>query len=68
MGEGGIAILWHKKYNDVVVPLCIDSGRIVGIQLEYSPGQYLYIFQVYLPCCNHSIDSYRECIVIPSKD
>jgi hypothetical protein len=46
----------------VVVPLVIDSDRIVGIQFEYSPGQYIFIFQVYLPCSKHSIENYRLCI------
>jgi len=62
VGEGGVSILWHQKYDDCIVPLNIDSDRIVGIQFEHNPRQFMYFLQVYLPCTNHSISIYRECI------
>lgn len=62
VGKGGAAILWHRSLDHRVVPISIDSDRIVGIQLELLPGQLIYIFQVYLPCSNHPIDKFRGCI------
>ena len=32
--KGGVAILWHRKHNNRVVPLNIDDDRIIGVQLD----------------------------------
>ena len=50
VGKGGVAIFWHKRLDDQVSPLLIDEDRIVGIQLEIFPSEYIFVFQVYLPC------------------
>lgn len=62
IGKGGVAILWNRKYDNYIVPLSIDSDFVVGIQLQLSPQYYVYIFQVYLPCTNHSVQTYIDCI------
>ena len=62
VGKGGVAILWHIKYDSCVTLLCIDDDRILGVQIEMSESSYIYLFQVYLPCSNHSIQIYREYI------
>lgn len=51
-----------KEMNDeLIVPIVIDSDRIVGIQLELSPVKYVFLLEIYLPCSNHSIGEYKEC-------
>jgi len=60
IGKGGVSIMWRKKYDNLITPLNIDDDRIVGIQLQVSPGQYMFFFQVYLPCSNYSIDMYND--------
>lgn len=62
VGKGGVAILWHTRHSNKVTPLSIDDDRIVGIHYHVSTLMHLYIFQVYLPCSNHSIQYYREYI------
>ncbi|MES9879758.1 MAG: reverse transcriptase family protein [Sedimenticola sp.] len=62
VGKGGVAILWHTRHSNKVTPLSIDDDRIVGIHFHVSTSMHLYIFQVYLPCSNHSIQYYREYI------
>jgi len=39
VGNGGVAIMWQRKKDDWIVPLNINSDRIVGIQFEHNPGQ-----------------------------
>ncbi|MCU7811905.1 MAG: hypothetical protein KZQ77_11825 [Candidatus Thiodiazotropha sp. (ex Notomyrtea botanica)] len=60
VGKGGVAIMWHKDYDSYVTPLEIYDDRIVGIQIELSELCFIYMFQVYLPCSNHSIQSYKR--------
>ena len=59
VGKGGVALMWHKRYDSCIVPLQIESDRVCGIQFQTSPGEYWFIFQVYLPCSNHSVYDYR---------
>ena len=59
IGKGGVALLWRHELNDRVSPLEIDD-RITGLQLQISPSNYVFIFQVYLPCTNHSNVIYRD--------
>ncbi|WAR26627.1 LOW QUALITY PROTEIN: hypothetical protein MAR_012331 [Mya arenaria] len=58
--EKVVLLSYGKKYNDKIVPLNIDSDRLVGIQLQLSPNEYMFFFQLYLPCSNHSISLYRD--------
>jgi hypothetical protein len=62
VGKGGVSILWHIKYDKYISPIDIDDDRIVGIQLQLSPSQFVFFFQVYLPCRNHAIACFREYI------
>ncbi len=62
VGKGGVGILWHIMYDKYISPLTIDDDRIVGIQIQIYPGLHMFIFQVYLPCTNHSIDYFKGCI------
>ena len=64
VGKGGVALLWNKKYNSVIKPLCIDNDRIIGIQFQQSRDCYIYIIQVYLPSANHGISVYRDYIEV----
>ena len=64
VGKGGVALMWHRKFNSMISPMTIDCDRIIGIQLQLSENSTLYIIQVYLPCSNHSIQTYREHINI----
>ena len=59
-GKGGVSIIWKKKYNSMITPLSIDSDCICGIQMQLAPGKYIYVFQVYLPCVNHSNEKYYD--------
>ena len=34
IAKGGVALLWHRKYNDNITPLHIDDDRIVGVKIE----------------------------------
>ena len=58
--RGGVALLWHRKHDRYIIPLTIDDTRIVGVQFEVAPNQFIYILQVYLPCSNHPIEHYRN--------
>ena len=60
--RGGVAILWNSRYDFVL--LSIDNDTIVGIQLHISPGNFVFIFQVYLPCSNHNNEKYNDCIAL----
>jgi len=52
--KGGVAIMWNKRLSHRVVPIDVDDDRIVGIQMQISSTEHMFIFQVYLPCVNHS--------------
>ena len=58
-GIGGVAILWHEKHDRYVSVIQTDDDRIAGVQISIAEGIYLFIFQVYLPCTNHSSEMYR---------
>ena len=60
MGKGGVAILWKKKYDSCVSQLPFICDRILGIQVEFSPQNFLYLFQIYLPSKNNPIDNFKE--------
>ncbi|XP_053395834.1 uncharacterized protein LOC128555985 [Mercenaria mercenaria] len=62
VGKGGVALLWHVKHDKYITPLNIDDDRIIGIQYQVSKQQYIFIFQVYLPCSNYSILTFRDYI------
>ena len=44
IGKGGVAIMWHKKHNNSVTPLCINDDRIIGVQYQVSASQFLHVF------------------------
>ena len=62
VGKGGVAMLWHQRHDSYVTPMSIDDDRIIGVQFQYAPKHYAFIFQLYLPCSNHPIDFYRDYI------
>ena len=53
--KGGVALLWHKRFDNAIKH---DDGRIVGIQIQIGLNQYMFIFQIYLPCTKHSLNSF----------
>ena len=60
VGKGGVCLLWHNKLNHLVTPIPCDSDRIIGIQVQYSEHNFVFIFQVYFPSSNHSVAKYQE--------
>ncbi|MEW8561249.1 MAG: hypothetical protein AB2541_04060 [Candidatus Thiodiazotropha sp.] len=60
VGKGGVAILWHRKHHNKISPLLFDDDRIVGIKFEINTDNFIFFFQLYLPCVNHSIELYKE--------
>ena len=53
VGKGGVCLLWHKKLNNLITPISCNNDRIIGIQIQLSEHKFVYVFQVYLPSCNH---------------
>ena len=48
-GHGGVAILWHKSFDNFVVPIRSPrSDRLIGVRIRCQPVD-LVIFSVYLP-------------------
>ena len=62
VGKGGICILFNKRLKDIVSPIRIDSKYILGIQIMPAAGNSIFVFQVYFPCKNYSIATYKNCI------
>ena len=62
VGKGGVALLWHNKWDNKVTPIDIDDDRIIGIELLIDSSNYCFIFQVYLPCKNYAGSKYRDYI------
>ncbi|XP_053388470.1 uncharacterized protein LOC128551599, partial [Mercenaria mercenaria] len=60
VGKGGIAILWNQNLNSIVAPLYLNSKYIIGIEVNVAEGEYLYVFQTYLPCKNHRIAIFKN--------
>ena len=60
VGKGGVAILWHKKHNQNIAPLDIDDDRIIGIKYNCWVNSAIYLFQMYLPCSNHTLTAFTE--------
>ena len=62
VGKGGIGIMWHKRIDNIITHLDINSRYVIGIRVTITPEQYLYVFQIYLPCKTHSIWTYKNAI------
>ena len=62
VGKGGVGLMWKSKYDKYVTPLTLNDDRICGIQYQISRDSFLFLFQVYLPCRNHSIVHFKEYI------
>ena len=60
VGKGGVALLWHNRIYHIFTPLSFKDDRINGLQLEISPLNYVYLFQVYLPCSNYQMASFYD--------
>lgn len=59
VGKGGVCLLWNKRLSNVISPVPIDDDRIIGLQINLGMHNLIFVFQVYLPCSNHSINSYK---------
>jgi hypothetical protein len=57
-----VALSYHAKYTQCITHLDIDDDRLIGIQFQISKSIFIFFFQVYLPCSNHSITKLREYI------
>ena len=62
VGKGGVAILWHRKFDRFIFPLSLDDDRVIGIKFEIDADNCVYFFQIYLPCANHPIAMFRDYI------
>ena len=60
VGKGGVALLWHNRIDHIFTPLSFEDDRIIGLQHEISPLNYVYLFHVYLPCSNYQIASFYD--------
>ncbi|MEW8191611.1 MAG: endonuclease/exonuclease/phosphatase family protein, partial [Candidatus Thiodiazotropha endolucinida] len=40
VGKGGVALLWHKRFDHKITRLSFEDDRIIGLQLEISPFVY----------------------------
>ena len=60
VGKGGVALYWNKKYDRIVSKLPPISDRMIGIQIELSPSNFLFVFQVYLPSKNHNMETFKN--------
>ena len=60
VGKGGVALLWHNRIDHKITPLSFENDRTIGLQLEISPLNYVYLFQFYLPCSNHPFASFYD--------
>lgn len=59
-GHGGVAILWHKLYDQYISPVLYPySERIIGIRLHCQPSDII-IFSVYLPSRSGATDPFRD--------
>ena len=52
--------MWHKKHNQNIAPLDIDDDRIIGIKYNCGVNSAIYLFQMYLPCSNHTLTAFTE--------
>ena len=52
--------MWNKRLSHRIVPIDVVDDRIVGIQMQISSTEHMFIFQVYLPCVNHSYEVFAE--------
>jgi hypothetical protein len=62
MGKGGLAMLWPKKWNSHITSLDIVSKYFIGIQIMIKPKTYIILLQIYMPCGNHPMHVYRNCL------
>jgi hypothetical protein len=44
-GKGGVSIMWHRRYNNLISKVEIDSDCIIGIQLEIGSSLFVYFFK-----------------------
>ena len=62
VGKGGVCFLWKRTLNSMITPIDVQDDRIIGIQILLNPDHIVYIFQVYLPCSNHGVDTFKNYI------
>lgn len=58
-GRGGVAILWHSSINEYVQTVESNSDRIAVIRIKLE-SYNMYIIQVYLPCSNEPLESFKN--------
>jgi len=61
VGKGVLRYFGTESTMNLLFPLIFDNN-IVCIKLQLVPSQYMYIFQIYLPCTNHRLEVYSKCI------
>ena len=60
VGKGGVCILWKRSLSNMITQLEIDDDRIIGIKIQINSENIIYVFQVYVPCSNHGIESFKS--------
>ena len=62
VGKGGICLLWKKCLNNKITDLQLNKKNIIGLKLNMSSKQHVFIFQVYMPCSNYSNSVFKTCL------
>lgn len=57
--RGGVALLWKRDLNDRISYLDIDYENIIGIQMQMSQNDFIYIIEVYSPCSKYPLVKYK---------
>ena len=50
VGKGGVAILWHRKYDPFISRLELDDERIIGIKYETDTSSCIFFSGVLTLC------------------
>ena len=64
--QGGVAILWRKAMGYAISDVCLNivTDRVVGIVLQRQEQLPVYIFTVYMPSTNATMDDYQQILDI----
>jgi hypothetical protein len=58
--KGGVAILWKRSLDARICTVDTNDDRIIGVRLTLNTNMYMFLFQVYFPSTNYSLDLYNE--------
>ena len=55
-----VGILWKTSHTSLASKLPTDCNRIVGAKFVLDNHEPMFIFALYLPSSNHSLDEFRQ--------